>query len=116
MLQKPIEKAYEPRLVECHPAIARCGKTEGAEIHRGDGARLCSDDVRGGSYTTAGKTPKNPCGQTQRRSFCDVHCDESGQGPPEGLLGRDECRHPHYARLLCCSIRELKFRINNAIV
>ena len=62
--QKPIKKAYEqcPEAVqkwlnEEYPAIAQRAKTEGAEIHWGDETALVNTDVRGRSYSPAGKTP-----------------------------------------------------------
>lgn len=62
--QKLIKKAQEPRpaeaqrwLEETYPQIARRAKTEGAEIHWGDEAGLCSDDVRGSGCAPKGQTP-----------------------------------------------------------
>lgn len=63
--QKPIKRAYEQRpeavkawLNETYPVIAQRAKAEGAEIHWGDETGLRSDDVRGRSYSPAGKTPE----------------------------------------------------------
>lgn len=61
--QKPLEKACEqsPTAVrkaldeEC-PAMAAGARAEGAEIHRGDDAGLCIDNVRGRSYVPQGQT------------------------------------------------------------
>lgn len=62
--QKPIRKFYEqnPEAVEKwmkeeYPAIAKEAKEEGADILWGDETGLRSDDVRGRSYSKAGKTP-----------------------------------------------------------
>lgn len=62
--QQPIKKAQEPRpaevqrwLEETYPRIARRAKTEGAEIHWGDEAGLCSDDVRDRGCAPKGQMP-----------------------------------------------------------
>lgn len=59
-----MRKAYEQSpaavkkwLDEEYPVIAACAKVEGAEIHWGDETGLCSDDVRGRSFTPQGRTP-----------------------------------------------------------
>lgn len=62
--QKPIKRAYEqsPQAVQAwlegeYPAIEQRARREGAEIHWGDETALVNTDVRGRSYSPAGKTP-----------------------------------------------------------
>jgi len=62
--QVPIKKAYEQRPLEVkawlddsYPVIAERAKAEGAEIHWGDETGLRSNDVRGRSFASKGKTP-----------------------------------------------------------
>jgi transposase len=62
--QKPIKKAYEQQpeavkawLDEHYPAIEARARAERAEIHWGDETALVNTDVRGRSYSPAGKTP-----------------------------------------------------------
>ena len=62
--QKPIKRAYEqsPEAVQNwlqgeYPAIEQRARVEGAEIHWGDETALVNTDVRGRSYSPAGKTP-----------------------------------------------------------
>ena len=62
--RKPIKKAYEqrPEAVQAwlngqYPEIEKRAKAEGGEIHWGDETALVNTDVRGRSYTFAGKTP-----------------------------------------------------------
>ena len=62
--QKPIKRAYEqsPAAVRAwlegeYPAIEQRARSEGAEIHWGDETALVNTDVRGRSFSPAGKTP-----------------------------------------------------------
>lgn len=62
--QKPIKRAYEqsPAAVQAwlegeYPAIEQRARAEGAEIHWGDETALVNTDVRGRSFSPAGKTP-----------------------------------------------------------
>ena len=62
--QKPIKRAYEqsPAAVQAwlegeYPAIEQRARSEGAEIHWGDETALVNTDVRGRSFSPAGKTP-----------------------------------------------------------
>lgn len=62
--QKPIKKAYEQRpeavkswLDNEYPAIEQRARAEGGEIHWGDETAVVNTDVRGRSYSPAGKTP-----------------------------------------------------------
>ena len=62
--QKPIKRAYEqsPVAVQAwlegqYPAIEQRARSEGAEIHWGDETALVNTDVRGRSFSPAGKTP-----------------------------------------------------------
>ena len=62
--QKPIKRAYEqnPVAVQAwlegeYPAIEQRARAEGGEIHWGDETALVNTDVRGRSYSPAGKTP-----------------------------------------------------------
>ena len=62
--QKPIKRAYEqsPAAVQAwlegeYPAIEQRARAQGAEIHWGDETALVNTDVRGRSFTPAGKTP-----------------------------------------------------------
>ncbi len=62
--QKPIKRAYEqsPAAVQAwlqgeYPGIEQRARAEGAEIHWGDETALVNTDVRGRSFSPAGKTP-----------------------------------------------------------
>ena len=62
--QKPIKRAYEqsPAAVQAwlegeYPAIEQRARAEGGEIHWGDETALVNTDVRGRSFSPAGKTP-----------------------------------------------------------
>ena len=62
--QKPIKRAYEqsPAAVQAwlegeYPAIEQRARSEGAEIHWGDETAWVNTDVRGRSFSPAGKTP-----------------------------------------------------------
>jgi transposase len=83
--QKPIRRAYErdPAAVkkwleEDYPAIARCAKTEKAEIHWGDQMGLRSDHQAGTSYSRRGVTPVIP--GTGKRFKCNMMSTITNRG------------------------------------
>lgn len=69
--QKPIRRAYEQRLDEEYPAIAKRAREEGAEIHWGDETAVVNTDVRGLGYQYKGHTPVvyAPAGKRQKLSM-----------------------------------------------
>lgn len=62
--QVPIKHAFEQRpeavkqwLAQEYPAIARCAKAKGGEVHCGDETALVNTDMGGNGYAPRGKTP-----------------------------------------------------------